>query len=59
MSTPALGALMTVLADGSPYLWDLARAEPARLAALLETEPERCFDETLAAAKRATAAAGR
>ena len=55
---PALAALMTALADGSAYLWELGRADPARLAALLEGEPQRSFDEMLAAARRATAAAG-
>src|SRR5262245_61421945 len=54
---PALAGLMTALADGSSYLWDLARAEPARLVALLTAEPERRFDETLARARRAVAAA--
>ena len=47
---------MTGLADGSPYLWDLARGSPERLVALLEAEPERRFDEILKAARRAIAA---
>ena len=51
-----LAALMTGLADGSPYLWDLARGSPERLVALLEAEPERRFDEILRAARRAIAA---
>jgi [glutamine synthetase] adenylyltransferase / [glutamine synthetase]-adenylyl-L-tyrosine phosphorylase len=44
---PTVGALIAGLADGSPYLWQLTRAEPQRLVALLESEPERRFDELL------------
>jgi glutamate-ammonia-ligase adenylyltransferase len=50
-----LAALMTGLAEGSPYLWELARAEPERLAALLESEPERRLRDVLARATRAIA----
>jgi glutamate-ammonia-ligase adenylyltransferase len=53
---PRLDALITGLAGGSPYLWDLARASPERLVALLEAEPERRFKDILADAKRAIAA---
>src|SRR5215470_13302368 len=53
---PALAALLAALADGSPYLWELARKEPQRLLALLEADPDRCFDDGLAAARRAIAA---
>jgi [glutamine synthetase] adenylyltransferase / [glutamine synthetase]-adenylyl-L-tyrosine phosphorylase len=54
---PRLGALIAGLADGSPYLWELIRVEPARLVGLLESEPARRFDEVVAGAKRAVAAA--
>jgi glutamate-ammonia-ligase adenylyltransferase len=37
---PIVGALIAGIAEGSPYLWDLVRADPARLAALLEADPE-------------------
>jgi [glutamine synthetase] adenylyltransferase / [glutamine synthetase]-adenylyl-L-tyrosine phosphorylase len=53
---PSLTALLAALADGSPYLWELARKEPQRLLALLEADPERCFDDGLAAARRTIAA---
>src|SRR5262245_14895291 len=53
---PVLGALAMGLAEGSPYLWELARAEPERLAGLLESEPERRFDDILTEASRAIAA---
>ncbi len=45
---PRVEALLTGLADGSPYLWDLASAEPARLLAVLESEPDERFGELLA-----------
>jgi glutamate-ammonia-ligase adenylyltransferase len=51
-----LDALTMGLAEGSPYLWELARAEPERLAQLLESDPERRFDDILAGATRAIAA---
>jgi glutamate-ammonia-ligase adenylyltransferase len=53
---PILSALTAGLTEGSPYLWELARAEPERLAVLLESEPARRFDEIRAAATRAIAA---
>jgi glutamate-ammonia-ligase adenylyltransferase len=34
-------AVMDSIAEGSPYLWDLARADPARLLALLQTDPQQ------------------
>ena len=34
--------------DGSPHLWDLASADPSRLAVLLESDPEVRFDAILA-----------
>ena len=44
---PMLDGLVMGLAEGSRYLWELARADPARLVWLLEAEPERRFDEIL------------
>src|SRR5712692_2585076 len=49
---PALNALMAALAEGSPYLWELARAQPERLVAILESAPERRFMDLLADAAR-------
>src|SRR6185312_10385488 len=53
---PALEALLTGLAGGSSYLWDLVRASPQRLLVLIEAEPERRFADILAEARRAIAA---
>src|SRR5215813_3118361 len=53
---PRLEALMTGLADGSPYLWGLVRGSPERFVALLEAEPDRRFGDILADARRAIAA---
>ena len=54
---PMLDGLVMGLAEGSRYLWELARADPVRLVWLLEAEPERRFDEILIDTKRAIAAA--
>jgi glutamate-ammonia-ligase adenylyltransferase len=51
-----LDALLTGLAGGSDYLWDLVLASPQRLLALLEAEPERRFTDIIADAKGAIAA---
>jgi [glutamine synthetase] adenylyltransferase / [glutamine synthetase]-adenylyl-L-tyrosine phosphorylase len=53
---PTLNALVTGLAEGSPYLWELMRGEPERLVTLLESEPERRFNDIIAEATRAIAA---
>ena len=34
-------ALLTGIADGSPFLWDLAASDPARLLRVLESDPEQ------------------
>ena len=52
-----LNTLISGLAEGSRYLWELVRADPQRLVSLLEAEPERRFDEILADARGAIAAA--
>ncbi len=54
---PTLDTLLMGLTEGSPYLWDLVRAEPERLVALLEARPEQRFDEIRASARRVIAAA--
>src|SRR5260370_31008517 len=50
---PRLHKLIEGLADGSPYLWDLLRASPQRLATFLEDDPERRFERILSDAKHA------
>ncbi len=47
---PLAHALILGLADASPHLWELASADPLRLARLLESDPEARFDAILAAA---------
>src|SRR5262249_6369458 len=54
---PTLAQLIAGLAEGSPHLWELARAAPERLAALLEAEPEARFDAILADGRAGVAAA--
>src|SRR6476659_2163766 len=53
---PHARALVLGLADGSPHLWDLVTADPARLARLLESDPELRFGAILADAAAAIAA---
>src|SRR5262245_6276197 len=55
---PTVKALMTAVADGSPYLFDLARVDGERLLALLAGEPELRFRELIADARRMIPAAG-
>jgi glutamate-ammonia-ligase adenylyltransferase len=55
--TPKLEALLLGLADGSPYLWDLATAEPERLLSLLEADPDRHLADLLNKTGRAAAVA--
>ena len=45
---PQVKALIEGIAEGSPYLWDLIRAAPARLSALLSADPEQYFASLLA-----------
>jgi glutamate-ammonia-ligase adenylyltransferase len=45
---PQVRALILGLADGSPHLWDLASADPARLVRVLTSDPEARFDALLA-----------
>ncbi len=49
---PALSDFLGGLAGGSPYLWDLVRADPARFVRLLKAEPEAEVASLLAAARR-------
>src|SRR5256885_1133207 len=45
---PNLRALLEGLADGSSYLWELARADPDRLVALLDTNPDSRLEALIA-----------
>ena len=54
---PQLNRLIASFAESAPYLWDLVRAEPSRLVALLESDPDIRFEEILAGASRSAAAA--
>ena len=44
---------MAAIAEGSPYLWDLIRADPDRFLALLEADPEQHFAQVIADVTRA------
>src|SRR5262245_5758148 len=41
-------ALLIGLSDGSPFLWDLIVADPARLISILESDPESHLTSLLA-----------
>ena len=43
IASPKVEALLGGIADGSPFLWDLIASDPARLVAILESEPEAHF----------------
>src|SRR5205085_1394522 len=55
-SSPKVEALLAGLADGSPYLWELASAEPARLLTVLEADPDKRFADLLAETAQAVGA---
>ncbi len=52
---PEVLELVAGLAEGSPYLWELVRAEPERLVALLDSDPDRRLETIIANATRALA----
>src|SRR5438067_4842057 len=54
--TPVVATLLARVAEGSPHLWHLASAEPARLLAVLESDPDRRFADLLGEGARAVAA---
>jgi [glutamine synthetase] adenylyltransferase / [glutamine synthetase]-adenylyl-L-tyrosine phosphorylase len=54
---PAVGDLLAGIAAAAPYLWDLARADPARLVRLLSRDPEEELAALLARTRRTAAAA--
>jgi glutamate-ammonia-ligase adenylyltransferase len=56
-ASPTLETLLGGLAEGSPFLWQLATADPARLVTLLEADPDQHFSALLARTGKAVAAA--
>src|SRR5262245_56612707 len=56
-SHPQTLSLITGLTEGSPYLWELVRAEPERLATLLESDPDRRLEALIGEATRGVAEA--
>jgi glutamate-ammonia-ligase adenylyltransferase len=54
---PLAHAMIAGLADGSPYLWDLARVDPERLLTLLKSDPDAHFDAIIADARAGIAKA--
>src|SRR5689334_21366453 len=54
-AAPKVDALLAGLSDGSPYLWDLASAEPARLLTLLNADPDEHLAELLSSTTKAVA----
>ncbi len=53
-----LGDVFAAIAESSPYLWDLVRADPARVVGLLEADPETRFTALIASVRHAGANAG-
>src|SRR5882757_904733 len=48
LERPNVRALLEGLADGSSYLWELARADPDRLVALLDADPDGRLEALIA-----------
>ncbi len=53
---PMAGRLIAGIADGSPYLWDLVETDPARLLAILQSDPDTRLRARLAETSHAVAA---
>ncbi|MGQ0446446.1 MAG: bifunctional [glutamine synthetase] adenylyltransferase/[glutamine synthetase]-adenylyl-L-tyrosine phosphorylase [Beijerinckiaceae bacterium] len=49
VSEPGVRALLLAVADHSPFLWQLATANPSRLKRCLETSPAACLETCLGA----------
>jgi glutamate-ammonia-ligase adenylyltransferase len=52
----AANGLIAGFAESAPHLWDLVRAEPARLLTLLQSDPDSRFEDILADASHAAVA---
>src|SRR4029079_8237545 len=48
VDAPKVDSLLAVLADGSPYLWELASGDADRLLSLLCSDPDKHFADLLA-----------
>ncbi|MGE3149512.1 MAG: bifunctional [glutamine synthetase] adenylyltransferase/[glutamine synthetase]-adenylyl-L-tyrosine phosphorylase, partial [Pseudorhodoplanes sp.] len=57
LAFPAAKQLIAVLAEYSPYLWELASQDPRRLATLLRADPDRHFPALLEKAAEVVQAA--
>src|SRR2546421_11126440 len=55
---PQTGALVAGVAEASPHVWELMRADPARLAAVIQSDPDRRSDAIGAEATRPVARGG-
>ena len=55
-NSPKLATLLAAIGESSPYLWNLASTKPARLRAILESEPAAHLQALLAKTDRAVAA---
>ena len=53
---PKVAALLAGIAEGSPFLWELATAEPERLLALLDADPDVHLPAILSKTARAVVA---
>ena len=53
---PKLTSLVAGIAESSPHVWELMRADPARLLTLSQSDPDNRFDAILAETTRAVAA---
>jgi glutamate-ammonia-ligase adenylyltransferase len=56
-ASPKVEALLVGIADGSPFLWDLIVADPARFATILNSDPDEHFSSLLRDAARAVSCA--
>lgn len=55
-ASPTVTTLLASLNESSPFLWDLASSDPARLARLLNADPTHHLDDLLQSTTRAVAA---
>ncbi len=56
-ANPAMARVLSGIAEGSPYVWDLIRADPARSLRLFGSDPDSEFVALLAHIREAAAAA--
>jgi glutamate-ammonia-ligase adenylyltransferase len=52
---PAANGVIAGFAESAPFLWDLVRADAARLLTLLQSDPDLRFEDILAGAARSAA----